>query len=170
MNSALRPGAHAAFTLIELILVMALLVVMISVVSPSLVSFFRGRTLDSEARRLLSLTHAGQSRAVSDGVPVLLWVDAQKHTYGLEQETTSANGDTKAQEFTLDDSLKIEAGNPAAVTVRGQKLPGIRFLPDGTIDEASPESLRLAASDGSSLLLAQATNRMSYEIQRGRDQ
>src|SRR5688572_7854706 len=50
----LRRGA--AFTLVELILVMAMLVIIIAVSAPSLSKFFRGRVLDSEARRLLSLT------------------------------------------------------------------------------------------------------------------
>ena len=39
-----------AFTLIELILVMALLVIVMAVSAPALSNFFRGRTLDSEAR------------------------------------------------------------------------------------------------------------------------
>ena len=40
---------RGGFTLIELVLVMALLVVAISVTAPVLSRFFRGRTLDSEA-------------------------------------------------------------------------------------------------------------------------
>ncbi len=63
-----------AFTLIELILVMAMLAIVISVALPSLKGFFRGRNLDSEARRFLSLTRYGQSRAVSEGVPMVLWI------------------------------------------------------------------------------------------------
>ena len=45
--------ARRGFTLIELILVMALLTVVISLTAPRLSRFFHGRTLDSEARRLL---------------------------------------------------------------------------------------------------------------------
>ena len=40
------------FTLVELILVLALLVVITSIAVPSLSNFVRGRALDSEARRL----------------------------------------------------------------------------------------------------------------------
>src|SRR5689334_18148384 len=53
-----------AFTLIELILVMALLAIVMAVSAPALSNFMRGRTLDSEARRFVSLTRYGQSRAV----------------------------------------------------------------------------------------------------------
>ena len=52
---------RAAFTLIELILVMTIMIVMISIVFPSLKGFFRGRNLDNEARRFLSLTRYGQA-------------------------------------------------------------------------------------------------------------
>src|ERR1035441_8861833 len=78
--------ARRAFTLIELILVMALLTIVISLTAPKLSRFFHGRTLDSEARRLLALTRSGQSRAVSEGVPMDLWVDAELGMFGLEAE------------------------------------------------------------------------------------
>ena len=105
-----------AFTLIELILVLTLLAILTSLAAPSLSSFFRGRALDSEARQLLSLTHAGQSRAVSDGFPMLLWIDLPGHAYGLVEEAASQNGnspaaDPKAEEFTFEDPLQIETVN-----------------------------------------------------------
>lgn len=162
-NGRFSPG----FTLIELILVMTVLVIAISYVTPTLSSFFRGRTLDSEAVRVLSLTHAGQNRAVSEGMPMLLWVDSSAHSYGLLQETSgrdSNNTDPKAQEFILDDNVKIEAPNSTLVLVAGRRLPAIRFLPDGTIDEASPTVLRLASTDGSTASVAQSANRLTYEI------
>ena len=52
-----RRPAGRAFTLIELILVMALLTIAASLVAPKMASFFRGRAHDQEARRLLALTH-----------------------------------------------------------------------------------------------------------------
>ena len=66
-NKAIRRSAElrsAGFTLIELILVMAMLLIVLSLTAPSLAVFFRGRALDSEARRFMTLTHYGQSRAV----------------------------------------------------------------------------------------------------------
>src|SRR5213080_192627 len=57
-----------AFTLIELILVMALLSIVLAVSAPALSSFFRGRNIDAEGRRLVSLIRYGQGRAVSEGV------------------------------------------------------------------------------------------------------
>src|SRR5215813_10242713 len=59
----------AAFTMIELILVMTILTIAVALTAPSLANFFRGRALESEARRLLALSRQGQNRAVSEGIP-----------------------------------------------------------------------------------------------------
>src|ERR1700704_2983443 len=82
---AARRGMRA-FTLIELILVMTILAIAVSFTAPALANFFRGRSIEYEARRLLALTRHGQSRAVSEGLPMELWVDSSKGAYGLEAE------------------------------------------------------------------------------------
>src|SRR5215510_12544423 len=94
-----------AFTLIELILVMTILTIAVSLTAPALANFFRGRTLDSEARKLLSLTRLGQSRAVSEGIPMQLWLDAVDGKYGLEAEPSYEETDPKAVEISLDSGL-----------------------------------------------------------------
>jgi type II secretion system protein H len=166
--AAKRPGAGRGFTLIELILVLALLAIMTSLAAPSLSSFFRGRALDAEARQLLSLTHAGRSRAVATGFPELLWLDAAGHSYGLVAETASAShagtSDSGAEEFTYNDQLRIDAVDATPLPVNGRSLPAIRFLPDGTIDDNSASKFRLTASDGDTLWLIQSTNHWDYEI------
>jgi len=156
---------RGGFTLIELVLVMALLVVAISVTAPVLSRFFHGRALDSEARRLLSLTRAGQSRAVSEGTPALLWIDAPQHEYGLGLESASRTGDPRAENFTVADGLQVDAVNAAPISVGGRKLPAVRFQPDGTIDDSSPSAFRLAGADGSIIWLVEETNHMTYAIQ-----
>src|SRR5947208_16892741 len=90
-----------AFTLIGLVLVMTMLLIVFSVALPSLKGFFRGRTLDSEARRFLSLTRYGQSRAVSEGVPMVLWIDTRRGAYGLQQQAGYTDGDSNTVRFAL---------------------------------------------------------------------
>ncbi len=154
-----------AFTLVELILVLALLVIATSLVAPGMSNFIRGRALDSEARRLAALMHAGQSRAVSEGLPMMLWVDEKKGGYGLEAETPPRGGDPKAENLPLDENLQISvinAGTTALTTFHN--LPAIRFLADGTVDESSPQMLRLEDAKGHALWLVESRNRMGYEI------
>jgi Tfp pilus assembly protein FimT len=147
-----------------LILVMTLLVIAASLIGPSLSSFMRGRSLDSEARRLLSLARAAQSRAVSEGTPMLLWINTPHGSYGVEREATSKQNDPKALGFSVDGSVQVAVVNPASAGTRLRNLPTIRFLADGSIDENSPQTLRLNDTDGATLWLVQTRNRMGYEI------
>jgi type IV fimbrial biogenesis protein FimT len=168
------------FTLIELIVVMTLLAFVIAIALPKLSSFFRGRALDSEARRLLSLCHQAQSRAASEGVPVVLWVDPNSRKYGLEEDSSYTDKDPKAVDFELDREVQmrvVNANTPAsaaavalgATTVATSgthnSLPGIRFMPDGSIAESSPQAVQLRDSSGVTLALARSRNRWTYEIQ-----
>ena len=165
-SHASRITHHArAFTLIELILVLALLVIITSLAAPAMSRFVRGRALDSEARRLAALMHAGQSRAVSEGAPMMLWVDEKAGSYGLEAETSGANGDAKAENLAVDSTLILAvAGAVAATPVTFKDLPAIKFLADGTVDENSPQTLKLTDSAGFSRWLMEATNHNGYEI------
>ena len=45
-----------------------------------------------------------------------------------------------------------------------KNLPAIRFMADGTIDENSPQTLRLADARGNALWLVEARNHMGYDI------
>jgi type II secretion system protein H len=154
-----------AFTLVELLLVLALLVVITSLVAPAMSNFIRARAVDSEARRLFALMHTGQSRAVSEGLPMILWVNEKQGAYGLEAETPPKGGDSKAEYLPLDENVQItvlNAGTTGPTTF--QNLPAIRFLADGAIDESSPQTLRLADTRGNALWLIEASNHMGYEI------
>jgi Tfp pilus assembly protein FimT len=143
---------------------MTLLVIAASLIAPALSSFMRGRALDSEARRLLSLTRAAQSRAVSEGTPMLLWINTPQGAYGVEREATSEKNDPKALEFSVDGNVQVAVVNLASAGTRLRNLPAIRFLADGSIDENSPQTLRLNDTTGATLWLVQTRNRMGYEI------
>jgi type II secretion system protein H len=171
-------GRAPGFTLIELILVLALLAVVSSFVAPALGRFARGRSLDAEARQLLALTRAAQSRAVSDGTPMVLWIDPQGGAYGLRREWSATIGDPKPLNFRLDSNLRLEpvsgavaglmpvqqAMVPTTLANGVPREPSIRFTPEGVADEASPQVLRLTDADGHTLWLVETRNRMGYEI------
>lgn len=154
-----------AFTLIELILVLALLVIIVSIAAPAMSRFIRGRALDSESRRLAALMHAGQSRAVSEGAPMLLWLDEKGSAYGLQAETTGQSGDAKAENLSVDSTLQMAVQNIGAGSpVLFNNLPAIKFLADGTVDENSPQTVRLQDSAGFARWLVLGKTRMGYEI------
>lgn len=157
-----------------------------SVGLPSLSNFFKGRGLDYEGRRLLALARHGQSRAVSEGMPMLLWFDAREKRYGLEQEPGWDERDGKAQEFKLAPDLELEvvetnvvqfllpsfqlqADTTAMTEAQRQNLPEIRFLPDGSIEETSPPKVILRDKEGVGLVLVRSENRLTYELRPEQD-
>lgn len=155
---------QCAFTLVELILVLALMVVAVSMLVPRMSGFVRGQALNAEARRLVALTHAGQGRAVSEGMPMMLWIDEKQGAYGLEAETPPQTGDPKAEKLTLHESLQIAVEQTGSATMTTfHNLPAIRFLADGSIDENSPQKLRVMNADTTRWLLWSAAHG-SYEI------
>jgi Tfp pilus assembly protein FimT len=153
---------------------MILLGIAASFVGPHMASFFRGRALNSEARRLLSLTHYAQSRAAAEGVPVLLWVNVPQSSYGLITQTSAAEADDKASSYTVDPTLTLEtvAPNPAPVSEDGTSeqlgvpngLPVIRFLPDGYFDPSSVAKIVIRQGTEAALELVPDANRLGYEI------
>jgi Tfp pilus assembly protein FimT len=156
---------------------MTVLTIAVSLTAPALANFFRGRSLDSEARRLLALTRQGQSRAVSEGIPMELWLDATRGAYGLEAEPSYETTDPRAIEFTLDSDMQLQVSilNPTATSAQSPasptlaagnhpNLPKVRFLPDGSMSESSPQSFCVMSRDGSAIWLAQTRNRLNYAI------
>jgi type II secretion system protein H len=176
-NERGRWAFEPAFTLIELTLVMAMLTIVIGVAMPSLKGFFRGRSLDSEARRFLALTRYGQSRAVSEGVPMVLWIDARRGEYGLQTQAGYTDDDTNAVRFVLPDELRVEVqttatagamtmpSSPLNQTIAGiGNVPMIRFTPDGFIGQASPDELVFRQGANDAIWILENTNRLNYAI------
>jgi Tfp pilus assembly protein FimT len=171
-----------AFTLIELVLVMALLIVIVSLISPTMSKFFGARSVDSEVKKFVALTHYGQSRAVSEGVPTMLWIDARQGTYGLEQMPGYGDTDPKAVENKLADGVRIGvsqstvkpllANSQTGRIASGQvaqtraRLPAIYFLPDGTIaGTTSVSGVSLQNSNNPPVWIVPSGNGLTYEIQ-----
>lgn len=182
-------GGLGGFTLIELLLVMGMLIIVMSVSAPLLVRFFHGRGIDSEARRFLALTRYGQSRAVSEGVPMVLWIDPELGRYGLEEEhtysySTRGNEDGKAVEFDAAKDVGIEVEQLPARTrtdaykeprqQSGRRQPEIRFTPEGFISDASPDLIvfrqlgpqgaELREEEAGEIYIGRTDHRLNYEI------
>ena len=182
-----KPGNSAgrragAFTLIELILVMAVMIMAVSVVTPMLSRFFGGRKVDLEAKRFMSLIHYGRSRAASDGVPMMLWVDPHTGAYGLKQQTGYTDNDPKAVDNTVADGLKLDierrtgavsnANSQTGRILTGQTATqskstlAIYFLPDGTVNNAlSIAGISIQENDNPPVWIVPSANQLDYEVQ-----
>jgi type II secretion system protein H len=164
---------RSGFTLVELILVMTVMIVIISLVVPSLKGFFRGRGLNNEAVRFLALTRYGQSRAINEGVPVELWVNPKAGSYGLEALSGYTETQTKPETYTVDSTVQIALSPSSTVMVHSNywsqskaqfgAVTKIRFQPDGFISDASPANIYLRQNDGT-VWIAEAPTHLEYVI------
>ena len=152
---------------------MVLLLIVASMVAPRMSSFFRGRALSQEAQRLLSLTHYAQSRAVAEGVPVLLWIDPARSSYGVEVQAGHEGDDDRGAIYTAEPTIALEVPNVTDVPVSEddderlglpENLPAIRFTPDGFFDEVSVRRIVLRQGDEGALEIVPKANRLGYEI------
>ncbi len=152
---------------------MALLAIAASLAAPQMASFFRGRSLDQEARRLLSLTHYAQSRAVTEGYPMLLWIDPSSGQYGLEIQSGFVSEDDRAVHYEADPTISLEtmaSTAPAPYEDEGvakQDAPeGILFRPDGLVDSSSLSQVILRQGDQPAIALQLMRNGLGFELTR----
>lgn len=170
---------RAGFTLIELIVVMTLMVIVLGIVFPSLKGFFRGRVLDNEANRFVALTRYGRSRAISEGLPVELWINTKLGTYGLQGEAGYTETQSGAKTYPVAPEVQVTASLPPSITTmtrsnywsrsttRVTSLPTIRFQPDGFIDETSPQTVFFRQGTDDLIRVVENPTHLRYEIQTG---
>lgn len=157
--------ARLGFTLIELVLVMAILIVVLSMSAASLTSFFRGRSLEAEGKRFLALTRYAQNRAISEGLPVTVWVNEKEKKYGIVTAPGFVEVDDDAEEFTLGRDLEIEAGWSGSGAPRRSAVEVVlNFTPDGFFNETNPEEIVIKEPKGERVLIVPSRNRLYYEI------
>ena len=150
----------SGFTLVELILVMAVLAIVMALSVPSLSRSLRERSLEQEAARFLALTEFGRSEAVSQGVPMVIWVDTKSQRFGLAPKTDYGSAEVR-KEYTLHSDVHFE------LTERGGGQNNdevMEFAPEGTPEVSSIESLRLVDRFGSMRLIAKRSDGWGYEI------
>lgn len=150
---------RSAFTLVELLLVMAILVVMMALVAPALSHTLRGQKLKEEATRFVALTEYARSEAVSQGVSMSVWVDAKTGKFGLDPKN-AYYGSTTHKEYTLDPAVHFDS-------VTGQSVPGgsaIEYTPGGVCTTASASSIRMTDRDGATLSITKDPSGWGYAV------
>lgn len=153
---------------------MALIAIAAALSAPRMASFFRGRALDQEARRLLALTRYAQSRAANEGVPVLLWVDRASASYGLEIQPGFGTGDDpRAVTYELDRDITLETAastqpepyeDEGVASPGGPPREGLLFLPDGLLDLTSLSKIVLRQGEEGAVALMPTSNGLGFEL------
>lgn len=120
----------AAFTLLELILVMLIICTILAIASPSLRGFFASRESKDAAEQVVALTKLAHSLAVTEGRPYRLNLDINEGQYWLTVQDGGVYrnlGTEQGRIFSLPrDALMATQGLP---TVQGASY--IEFDPTG---------------------------------------
>jgi hypothetical protein len=112
-------------------------------------------------------------------------VDKEKNQYGIQEEPgyqdndKNQGQDPKAEAFEVNQNLKVEVPDDDASVTQPEAmdssdphmmLPHITFLPDGTIADGSPKTIRIAdingnnSNNGLTVVVTQSRDRSQYEI------
>lgn len=165
-----------AFTLVELILVMAVLCVILGLSAPSLARSMHQRNLTQEATRLLALTEYARDEAVSLGVPMSVWINPQTGEFGVEAMPGYEDAGARNKQYTLIKGLRFDITGASARAARQNSAAGrpraagesdvAEYLPDGTLDPSSQPSVRVVDRSNSGIEIAQTKDAWGYEIVR----
>ena len=157
----IRARSAEGFTLVELIIVMTLLAIVAALSVPSLSRSMRQRNLDEEATRLLALTEYARNEAVSQGVPMIVWIDAKGQRYGVEPKAGFDADEARRREYAMNPEVQVETDKAVS---SGGVVEAIEFAPDGALISTSVESVRLVDRSQSAIRVARTTDGWSYEL------
>ncbi|HWA26662.1 MAG TPA: GspH/FimT family protein [Lacunisphaera sp.] len=124
-----------AFTLVESLLVLALLVLGAAALLPAAGAVFRRARLDNPEERIGAILQQARREAVLRGREVVMHFDAKAQRFEWD-------GDHDAGPFAKEARLEVEFVRPgarSAVLIGGQLVetslqPAMRFFPDGTCE------------------------------------
>ncbi|MGA2543111.1 MAG: prepilin-type N-terminal cleavage/methylation domain-containing protein [Verrucomicrobiota bacterium] len=170
-----KAGPPRAFTMVELVIVMTIMVIAVGVAAPSFKAFLQGSNLENEARRFLSLTRFGAGRAVAEGLPVDLGINVKQNKYWLAAVGGYTETKTNVSWFMADNNVQMLVSQSfGALTqsnfwtpsvMRGASLPIIRFQPDGFVSETSPQIIKFRQASGPEIWIVQNPNHLRYDLQ-----
>ena len=156
----IKRRAHSGFTLMELILVMAILAIVLALAAPKLTGWREAGKLRNSADDFISATRFARAQAVSSGYVCVVAIDKQGGAFVVKQQ----NG----QNFTNVDG---EFGQPLTILDGGQidsidsgktAIDQITFYPTGRVQ---PASVKITAGDGESVTITCATPADDFAIE-----
>ncbi|MDB6028521.1 MAG: Tfp pilus assembly protein FimT [Verrucomicrobiales bacterium] len=135
----------AAFTLMELMVVIALIAIMTAVIVPEMKGTFEDALLRSTARDLVSAVELANSRAVSGNQSHRLRIDSRSHQFTIEKQVPNGSPD---EFIPLEDVIGCQGKLDERIVIesRERQTSDERERPDANLS-SSPDGI-LFQSDG----------------------
>jgi prepilin-type N-terminal cleavage/methylation domain-containing protein len=138
MNVAVRhPRSRAAFSLIEIMVVVGILGVVFAMGAPTFIRMKRGEPLRQSLAELKETFANARARAIFSGQPVAVVFQPLEGTFGVDGAADSSAGRMPGSGLSgrIDESLSVEMLDVNLVEFRTEEAARVRFFPNGTSDE-----------------------------------
>ena len=150
---------RTAYTLFELLLVMALLCIVAAMAAPHMRNFARGREAGDAAQQFVSVAQWAHTQAIARGEVYRINVDVPSKTYWLTVQRDGSfvtPGEEFGRRFSFPDSVTVECDFQ-------QQTDGsyVEFEPTGRTDEGN---LRLTPSTGDVVQISCLTTTEQFQI------
>lgn len=140
---------------------MALLTIAMALAAPSLARSLRERGLAQEGARVLAAIEYGRDQAVSQGVPMTLWIEPGTGRFGVEPKPGYEAAAGRERFFTLNEDVHFEAGtapqNNGVVEV-------VEFAPDGSPGEEALDFVGLRDRFNAAMSVSRTRDGWGYEL------
>jgi type II secretion system protein H len=150
------------FTLVELIIVMALLAIVAALSAPLLSNSLRQRNLEDEATRLLAMTEYARDEATSQGIPMIISFDQRNQIIAVEPKAGYEGDERRVREFSLGPDIQLAVQDRAAKKRSNAEVA--EFTPEGVPSLESAEILELRNRYNGVISVVRTPDRWGYEI------
>jgi len=119
--------------------------------------------MEQEATQLLAATEYARSEAISQGVPMSVWIDPATGSFGVRASDGFDGDNTREKAYALHTDLRFDSVEGVA-NQDGHRVIAL-FEPEGTLDpESSLDTLRIVHRNASVVCLEQTEDGWGYEI------
>ncbi len=138
------------------------MVLMLALIAPSLSNSLRQHNLEQAAAQYLAVTEYARDEAVSQSVPMTVWINPVNGRYGASPQTGYPAAAGRSREYHLAENLHFAQSN--AVGAADGILTAALFDPDGTLDTSSLSGINILDRDNHTISVTQRTDGDGYEI------
>ena len=141
---------------------MTLMVTILGLSAPALSRSFKGRVVKQEAARVLATTEYAREAAISQGIPMVVWIDVHNGRFGTQPKSGYEGDLSRQKELSLDPTIHFAMEEDKGA--QDGRTIAMEFDPDGTPDPSNISSLQLADQHEESATLALSGDGWGYEL------